>query len=236
MNARQQQLCNWCGVVFVVVYTIGFWPLARFLPPMTPGMSPSAVASFFQQDTNQIRLGLVLMLGATGLMMPFFAVIADQMKTIPGCTSSLVYTQLGCGAISNMLVLMPPLLFTVTAFRPDRDINLIFLLYDLSWTVLVMPFSAATVGIFAIAIAIFSDKRAEPTFPRWAAYLNVWVGILLIPAGALTFFKVGPFAWDGLFAFWIPFAIYFVWMFAMFILMRKSIKRQQQNISGHAVA
>ena len=236
MNARQQHICNWSGVIFVVVYTIGFWPLAGFLPPMTPGMSPSEVATFFQQDTNQIRLGLLLMLAATGLMMPFFALISDHMKSIPGCGPSLVYTQLGCGAISTMLVLMPPLLFTVTAFRPDRDINLTYLLYDLGWTVLVMPFSSAMVGLFAIALAIISDERAEPTFPRWAAYMNAWVGVLLVPAGALTFFKDGPFAWNGLFAFWIPFAIFFVWMFAMFILMRKAIKRQQKNIAGHAVA
>jgi hypothetical protein len=236
MNAKQQQMCLWSGAIFVALYVIGFWPLARLFPPMTPGMSPSEVANFYQQDTNEIRLGLVLMLTACGFIMPFYALISDQLKSIPGCGTSLVYTQLGSGACTTSLLLLPPMLFTVTAYRPDRDINLTFLLNDLSWIVLVIPFSTAMVQLFATAIAIFADKRAEPAFPRWAAYMNAWVGIFLIPGGVITFFKIGPFAWSGLFAFWIPFAVYFGWLIAMFILLRRAINRQQKNISGHAVA
>jgi hypothetical protein len=231
MNAKQQQLCNWGGVIFVVLYAIGFWPLARFFPPMTPSMSPSEVANFYQQDTNQIRLGLVLMLTACGFIMPFYALISDQMKRIPGCGNSLVYTQLGSGACTTSLLLLPPMLFTVTAFRPDRDINLTFLLNDLSWIVLIIPFSTAMVQLFVTAIAMFSDERAEPTFPRWAAYMNAWVGIGLIPGGAMTFFKIGPFAWSGLFCYYIPFAVYFGWLIAMFFLLRRAINRQQQAIT-----
>lgn len=36
-----------------------------------------------------------------------------------------------------------------------------------------------------------------------------------MPAGLIYFFKTGPFAYDGAFAFWRPVTVFFVWATAM---------------------
>jgi hypothetical protein len=39
----------------------------------------------------------------------------------------------------------------------------------------------------------------------------------------LFFFKTGPFAWNGLFAFWVPLTIFCGWFMLLAYLMRRSI-------------
>jgi hypothetical protein len=49
---------------------------------------------------------------------------------------------------------------------------------------------------------------------------------LFIPGGLLTFFKIGPFAWNGLFVWWIPFLVFFTWYLLMFYMLRIAIIEQ----------
>jgi hypothetical protein len=72
------------------------------------------------------------------------------------------------------------------------------------------------------AAAIFGDTRPHPLFPRWSAYLSLWNALLLVPGGLMAFFKIGPFAWDGIFAFYIPLLVFFVWLISMTVLMLRA--------------
>ena len=73
-----------------------------------------------------------------------------------------------------------------------------------------------------------SPPRLTP--PRGAGYLNVWTVLLFLPGPMCVFFKTGPFAWDGLFAWWIPFVVFMAWMVIMLVLVRRSI---DQPAVGH---
>ena len=97
---------------------------------------------------------------------------------------------------------------------------------DAGWLMFLMPFTTFIVQNFAIGLAILGDQSAQPVFPRWVAYLNFWVAALFVPGGLLTFFKTGPFAWNGLFAFWVPFVVFLTWYLLMFMMLRKGIIAQ----------
>jgi len=47
-------------------------------------------------------------------------------------------------------------------------------------------------------------------------------------------FKTGPFAWNGIIAFWIPLAIFGTWFFVMAWVMLRELK-QQDSDDSHAV-
>ena len=91
---------------------------------------------------------------------------------------------------------------------------------------LLVPFTTFVVQNFAIGLAILGDKGMAPMFPRWVGFFSMWVGVLFVPGGMLTFFKHGPFAWDGLFAFWIPLLTFFCWYLVMFVFLRQGILTQ----------
>jgi hypothetical protein len=212
---------------FVVLFTLGWWVIASYVPPMLPTLTAEEVSSFYQSNTGAIRFGLMLTMISAALTAPWVAVIAVQMKRIEGDFPVLTYAQLVAGAVGIIILLVPPMIWTAAAFRPDRDPELIRLLNDLAWLMFIMTFSPAFIQNLVIGLAIFSDKNETLVFPRWLGYFNIWVAILFIPGGLITFFKTGPFAWNGLLAFWVPLWIFFAWFFVMFAALLKTIKQQR---------
>jgi len=226
MNTNSQLLGVWCGVGFLVLFGLGWWLLAGYLPPTSPALSANEIAAFYQENTGRIRLGLMITMFSAILVAPWVAVIAVQMKRIEGDYPVLAYTMLVAGAAGIVILFLPAMIWTTAAFRPERDAELIMLLNDFGWLLFVMTFSPFFVQNMAVGLAIFSDKAPVPIFPRWLGYLNIWVAILLVPGGVVTFFKVGPFAWDGILAFWMPLVVFFGWFLVMAVALTKAIKQQ----------
>jgi len=228
-NARVQQMSAWSGLVFLAVFFLGWGLIAGFLPPPSPLASGEDMARFYQADNSMILLGLLMIQISTVFFIPWVALISEKIKGIPNISPICTYTQFLSG-ISAMLALVLPFYFwTVAAFRVDRSPELVLLLNDIAWLIFTMTFAPFVAQNVAIAVAAFSDKRAQPVFPRWVAYFNLWVAFLFLPAGLILFFKEGPFAWNGLVAFWVPVVIFGIWFFAMFYVLNSAIKRQLQS-------
>ena len=215
MNLSSERLCAFSAYVFVLLFGIGFWPLGGFIPPPSPGWTAAEVAAFYQHDTNLLRLGLLLMMTACGAALAFYAAISGQMLRIRSASPTLAYVQLAAGVMTQVLIVLPVMIWTAAAFHPERDPALTLLLHELGWLMLIMPFFGAMVQNIAIALAILADRSTTPLFPRWAAYFNFWTALLFVPGGLITFFKAGPFAWNGILAFWLPFVVFFSWFLLM---------------------
>jgi hypothetical protein len=72
---------------------------------------------------------------------------------------------------------------------------------------------------------VLGDRNASPEMPRWVGFMNLWVAVLFIPGGFLTFFKTGPFAWNGVFVYWIPLVVFLGWYLVMVVLLRQGALR-----------
>jgi hypothetical protein len=205
MNAQMtfQRTCAVSGIICLLLFFGGF-VAAGFLPPLAPALSATEVAAHYRDHTTGIRLGAGLIFLSSMFYAWFTAVISGQMRRIPGVHPTVVNAQLAAGAFGCVTFLLPALLFAITAFRPDRSPDATLWLNDMSWIILVMPWPPFMAQYFAFAFAILSDPRPTPLFPRWMAYFNIWVAIMFAPAIILPFFKTGPFAWNGIFVFWIP--------------------------------
>jgi hypothetical protein len=49
--------------------------------------------------------------------------------------------------------------------------------------------------------------------------------VLYVPGACLAFFQHGAFAWNGLLAFYVPVAAFFIWLVVMTVLTLRSINR-----------
>ena len=227
MNQKTfEKVCAWSGVICVTLFFAGF-VFAGFVPPLSPSLSVEEVVAHYQQHTTGIRIGMGIMLISSAFYAMFTAVISGQMRRIPGLSPTVVYTQLACGAFASLTFLMPAIFFLVTSYRPERSPELTYLMNDLSWIMLVIPWMPFMPQNFAFAFAIFSDTRPTPLFPRWLAFLNIWAPISFTPAILLPFFKSGPFAWSGLFVIWIPAFIFIIWFVLTSIMLSKAIDQKQ---------
>jgi hypothetical protein len=213
----------------LVIWVGSFVFLAHFIPPPNPTSSARTIQRMFEQHTFRIRLGLVLTMFGSALLVPFSAAISSQMRRIEGPNQVLAGTQIVQGGLLSLEFIVPIMVWLTAAFRPAAiSASTVRMLDDMGWIMFVAVISSVCCQVAAIAFVIFLDKRTQPIFPRWAGYLNAWIAVLLAPAGIIVFFKHGPFAWNGLFSFWTPLTVYSIWVVAMTVLLRRAVTEQTE--------
>jgi hypothetical protein len=222
MNDVGQRMCACGGPFCAIFFGIGLL-IAGFVPPPSPALTAEAIAAVYRSHTNGIRAGMILgLFGMVGYI-SLVVVISVQLRRIPNVGRLASYLQLGAGSIGVLTVMFPIMIFATTAFRPERDPRLTQLLNDLGWLIIIPAFPTFIAQFTAIALGIFQDKSSRPVFPRWAAYFNLWVALLFVPGALAYFFLTGPFAWNGLFSFWLAASAFFFWLLAMTWLTLKAL-------------
>jgi hypothetical protein len=231
IHAGMQRLCAWSGVVGVLFF-FGAFVVALFIPPPGPSMTQQEVVSMYLEHATLIRVGGVLMMTSGMFIAPFVGAISVQMRRIEQGTPILSYAQLSIGSVFILFFILPAILFLVTAFRPDRSPELTYLMNDFSWILVIMVWPPAFMQNIVVGLAIINDKSPKPIFPRWFAFFCFWGALLYVPGSLVPFFKTGPFAWNGIFAFWIPGGVFTFWYFIMAALLLKAVKRQEQELAA----
>jgi hypothetical protein len=221
LTNRILTLCAWAGPATVVVALTG-WLLAGVLPiPLGSESSAEEVVNFYSHDTR-VLAGLVISTLGVCLVFPLIAVIGVHMVRMEGRTPILTFLQLITGAATGVCLLLPLLLMTTIAFRPDRSPELMMTLNDIAWLLFITPIAPFMIQNVAIGVAILNDKRQ--TLPRWVGYVNFWVAFSFIPDPLAFFFHSGPFAWRGIFIFWLALTTYAIFLIVMGLTLRKAIR------------
>lgn len=228
MRAIDQNICAWGGVFCAVVFGIGLL-LAGFVPPPSPSLTTAEIAALYRENANGIRGGMVLGLFGMAGWIAFVGVIAAQMRRMRTGSDLPALLQLGAGSIGVLTVMLPIMIFAAAAFRPERDPALTELLNDLGWLIIIPAFPTFIAQFGAIAMGALLDRSEVPVFPRWTAYFNLWVALLFIPGALAYFFRSGPFAWNGLFDFWLAGGAFFAWLMAMTPVVLKAIANNPEN-------
>ena len=229
MNQRTHIACTWAGPLFVLFFVLGLF-IAGDIPPPSPSLTPLQIATIFKEHTTSIQIGLLIVLACQGLYAIFCAELTVQMRRIEGEHSPLAFAQLGLAVLAILLAIVPMMFQLAATFRINERSDFTFqLLSDLTW----LPFIGAwftVVPQWAVTgIAILQDTREQPIFPRWSGYANLWFAVLSLPSTGLYFLKVGPFAWDGMLAFWLAGGAFFGWAIIMTVVMLKAIRQQYSS-------
>src|SRR3954471_12005539 len=98
-NIAAQRAFAWSGLVMLVLFILGFWVIAGYVPPSNPRGSVKEVLAFYTDDTTAIRLGLWMTMIAAAFCTTFFTAISVQMRRIEGRHSPLSYAQMICGGL-----------------------------------------------------------------------------------------------------------------------------------------
>jgi len=164
------------------------------------------------------------------VFIPFAAVVSQFIAQIEGTPGILTYTFL-LGAAGNMVLTFYPAVWWLTAaFRPDRAPELIYLMNDMAWLQFLGGVTMYLAMPLSVAVASLCDKSAEPAFPRWCGYANLWMALTILPDQLLFFFHRGPFAWNGLFGIWIPVVVFSAFFIINLVVLRKAVLRDRTRI------
>lgn len=224
MNRRGEMLCAWTGPLTVVLFFIAWVGLADWIPPPAPTLGAEEIAAMYQTRTTLIRAGMMLMMYSGPLYGIFSAIITVYMLRMQGPTPALAWAQLTAGTATILFLIVPAQIYGATAYRPDRLADITLFGNDLGWFNFDMVNSTLITQYLTLGFAVLLDASARPAFPRWFAYFNLWCALLLIPASIITFFKTGPFAWAGIFGFYLGVVIFTLWCLVTFWLLRAAIR------------
>lgn len=235
MDRTTERWCVYSGPLLMIIFGVGFWAVGGLVPPPSPNQTAQQLATFYADNAFRIRIGLIISMLAAGLTFPFTVAIFMQMKRIEGGIGPLGCTQLVTGLLAGPLFILPMITLAAATFRAGAtDPSATQSLSDLGWLAFVGIPAPAIVQLTSIAVAAFRDHSARPIFARWVAYFNLWCALSFLFGILVICFKTGPFAWNGIIAFWIPLAIFGTWFFVMAWVMLRELK-QQESEDSHAV-
>lgn len=220
MSRRIELVCAWCGPATVVVASAG-WLIAGVLPfPLGSSSTVNEVVDFYSGGTRVIA-GLVIAQLGVCLILPLIGLIGYYMYRIEGRHPLLTFIQLVTGAITGVILLVPMMLMAVAAFRPDRNPELTLTINDIAWLVFITPIAPFIIQNVAIGTAILRDQNR--LLPRWVGFMNFWIAASFLPDPLAYFFYGGPFAWHGIFVFWLALATYVIFLIGMGLALRSVV-------------
>jgi hypothetical protein len=208
---------------FIALFLVGWVGLAGFVPPPSPMAGPEEIAQLYRDNLLGIRIGMVLSLFASALLLPWGGAICAQMLRIEGARAPLVW---GWAAAQGCVViefLYPCTFWLVAAFRPEDAVR-VQTFNDLGW----LPFlGIVCTGMFqmiALAVVTLRDARPIPVFPRWFAFFQLWCVVGVGLTFGVYLFKTGPLAWDGILGFWVAVTAYFAWVVVTTVMTARAIR------------
>ena len=224
-NQRLLSRASWSGFVYIAFLMVGILPLARFFPSQPPSSGAAEIAAIYHGNSLMIKMGMVLVLVGSMFYVPWTAILAKLIAGVEGRVGLLTMCQLIAGTTNVLLTAYPAGWWLTAAFRGDRSPDLILLLNDIAWLQFLGVIAPFYFVVLSLIYASFADSDPDPLIPRWVGWFNVFFMLDLIPLSIIFFFKTGPFAWNGLFGFYLPFATFWVWFFVMTYTIRKALPR-----------
>ncbi|MBB3600590.1 hypothetical protein FHT40_000223 [Mycolicibacterium sp. BK556] len=224
-NLRLLRRASWSGFVYIAFLMVGILPLARFFPSQPPSWGAAQIAEIYQDNSLLIKMGMVLVLVGSMFYVPWTAILAKLIAGVEGRVGLLTMCQLIAGTTNVLLTAYPAGWWLTAAFRGDRSPDLVLLLNDIAWLQFLGVIAPFYFVVLSLIYASFADSDPDPLIPRWVGWFNVFFMLDLIPLSIIFFFKTGPFAWNGLFGFYLPFVTFCVWFFVMTYTIRKALPR-----------
>lgn len=226
MEARVQRVLAWAGPAMVVLWIAAFVFIAGFFPPSDPSDTAAQTMRLYTEHSGAIKVGMVISMAASALLVPWAIAISGQLKRIDGAKALADVQMVSC-ALLSLEFITPIGVWMAASFRADdRAADSTQALHDLGWILFMTVIWSVWVQMIAMGTAILIDRRDNPIFARWLGYLSFWVAAMIMPAGMVLFFKDGPFAWNGLIGLYLPLAAFCFWIGAITWAVHQALTKQ----------
>jgi len=227
MTERSQIALVWLSLVLTAVYGGALIFLFDMFPPPDATLGAADIARFYAERATEIKVGAMLAGWTSASLFPMWFVVGVQIRRIEG--ERPVWGPLAqvSGGLTSIFLVLPPLLWGAAAFSPDRPAEITKAIHEVSVLTLVCTDQYFIFLWISLCVACLLPKNVPYSpFPRWFGYFNIWL-TLMFEAGVFGFyFKSGPFSWNGLFPFWLPFGLFGVWIPLTAYLLIKACRLQ----------
>jgi hypothetical protein len=220
----------WLVLAYVGLGLIGFVAFAGFWPPPAESLDAAAISAYFHEHHRNITIGMILMAAGSPFYYAWSATLSKIIGRIEGPMGVLSTLELLGGLLTALVTFTPATIWITASFRvEERSAESIHLLYDFGWMFFDTTFVCSLIQSFALGVAILRDRRAEPLFPKWVAWVAFLTGASFVPLTMMPLFMTGPFAWNGLISFWVVFVMFFVMIACVTPYAHRALGRLEQE-------
>lgn len=229
MSERSQIAAVWWTVAFLTLYGLSLIFLLQMLPPPAAALSPVEVTRWYAERATEIKLGAMVASWTSAGIFPIWAVISVQIARQHGGYSLWSIIAAVGGGMTALLLVFPPIFWGAAAFSLNRAPEITATLHDLGVLLLITTDQCVVLCWVALAVACLGPQpMPNSPFPRWFGYFNIFFVLSAEPAALAWLTKTGPFAWEGIFPFWLPFAIFGLWVPVAATLLLRALKAQRR--------
>ncbi|MET0656981.1 MAG: hypothetical protein ABW110_02340, partial [Steroidobacteraceae bacterium] len=196
----------------------------------SPALSTTDIAALFE-DNTRLRIGMAIVAFVSPLFMGLAAPIGVQLRRIEGQHHVFSNLQLCSAAVGVLALQFPGLFWLAASYRPGIDPDVVATFSDVSWFLILGGVAPAIAQNLCIAGAILLAEKPHDVFPRWLGFFNLWIALTFVPDVMLPFFKTGPFAWNGLFGFWVVAIGFATWILVQYGCTLQAIRRQRESLA-----
>lgn len=217
-------ICFWVVPTFYSLFGLIFVPLTRVMPPPRPDVTADQMVNFLHQHALTIQIGFALLMIIIGFAGVANGIVVFEIKRM-SVSPAFGYAYLGALAVGALPgCLMAAISFLTAVFRPDRNTEIVAMLYELTFLSFVGSLGCFSTAYLVFAIAILLDRN--DVFPKWLAYISIWQIVTELLAAPVFIFRSGPLAWNGSISFWMGTAIFGFWEVCLIVLLKKAVERQ----------
>lgn len=228
------RLCAWAGPAYMVFELFSWAIIGRFLPPPAEYLSVQEVYQFYIDNNMWVRTGMMLTLFFAPLYYVWSAVVSRIMTRVEGPDGVLSNIEL-LGGFATVMVTFGSVVCWLSAsfdteLKSPQDIKTI---NDMGWFWFNCTAMVTVFQFVAFGTAFLLDKRAEPLIPRWMCWFSYAMACTLLLALLTPFFHRGPFAWHGLFTYYVGLGGYFLWiLMACYYVLKAVTRLEQEALAG----
>jgi len=231
MNRISELVCTHSAIPLVLAMAFGAFLIPGWLPPPDPALGADQIVDMFTDRRMRIQVSANLV--AIGAMFygTFTAMIAVQTARIEGASRPLTYVQLVMIPLTIIVIWLPAYLWLAMAYRLEASAATMQIFNDLAWLIFVGGLQPAIIQMLAVAGSILQDKREVPLYPKWVAYVTIWMTLSSFTVMIVPFFQTGPFTWKGLLCFWLAGGTFASWLLLMWVMTVKSINKHYASLA-----
>lgn len=213
---------------YVVFGLFGFAVFAGFWPPPGEDWSAEQIHAYFVEHQLGLTLGMVMMAFAGSLYVTWSVAISKVIGRIEGPMGPLAGIQVIGGLLTGLVTFVPATIWLAASFQiEERSPETVQTLYDFGRMFFDTTFVCSALQSVALGVAILRDRRPQPLYPRWFAYLSFFTAFCYVPLTVMPFVTTGLFAWHGGISFWLVFVEFFVFTALATLFTWKALHRLQ---------
>jgi hypothetical protein len=220
-----QLICFWSVPVFYNLFGLVFVPLSWMMPPRSPTASTAEIIEFMQSPNLLIACTiLILSLGLSAVGNAVYMCQMRRMSVSPAFRFAFM-----AGAMTGAIVgcLFPMFCFGLGAFREGYRPEILQMLYEFGYMSFIGCLGCFFLNWTCLGLAILLDKNNA--LPKWLGYYTLWQSATELFAATLWIDRTGPFAWNGLLAFYFNMVLYVPWQMIVYICIYRAIRGQPEH-------